>query len=158
MESVKGENGSNGVFQGSYSGYLYYLADFETVWEGIPDESPSQEKANLYRIPMNDLTKAPEKVVEGMIGTGDRFKFTEKTLYYLPGLTQSDEGEAASNQIAGTIMALDLKAGKSKTIVEDCGVTIYPKYAWDDMVVFSGWAYKQQGAAVSGDGMNLIVA
>ncbi len=159
LSSLKGKDGSIGVMQGAYSGYFYYLADVETVTENIV----AGEKANLYRIPMNDLTATPEIVVEGMNGDIGTFVFSEKTLYYTPFVYEfnsvdSDEMLTAVNECDGKLYALDLKSGQSKLIVENSGMTIYPKFAWDDMVIFSGWAYNSTGSKYSGNNQNLLIA
>lgn len=157
MASVKGENDSNGVIEGVYSGYLYYFADVETVWA----DTYTDQKANLYRIPMSDLEKTPEKVAENVLYSGDCYRFTEKTLYYEPcvhKIDNSEGGHTLINTCDGKLFALDLKTGESKTIVEDSGMTIYPLYAWDDMVVFAGWAYTESGVKNAGNNDNLLVA
>lgn len=161
MSEIKGKNGSNGVVEGLYSGYLYYFADVEIVRIGSSEESHSTRKGNLYRIPINNLAENPEMIVQGMICMWDSYKFTEKTLYYEPCVFQIDNsegGETAINTCDGKLLALDLKSGESTTIVENSGMTIYPIYAWDDMVVFSGWAYNSSGVKNSGGNSNLLVA
>lgn len=153
LGNLKGQNDSIGVLQGCYSGYLYYIADAVKVL--------SETKVNLYRIPVNDLAKEPEMVVEGMAGSSDCYMFAEKTLYYVPCVAEFDNtqgGETAVNICDGKMMALDLKTGKSNTIVENSGMTIFPLYAWDDMVVFAGWAYNSTGEKYSNGNNNLLLA
>lgn len=164
MSSVKGKDGSNGVVAGSYSGYLYYFADVETVRAGEEEGSASDEKCNLYRIPMDELTNTPETVVTGMLYRSDCYRFTEETFYYVPCVfkyvddDKLEKVETAVNLCDGKLMALDLKTNESKTIVENSGMTIFVKYAWDDIVVFSGWAYDESGLENSGGNGNLLLA
>lgn len=166
LSELKGTDGTVGVMQGIYCGYLYYIADVSTVWAGTPENSPSTEKANLYRIPIGDLTKAPEMVVEGMnIGKRD-YLFSENTMYYTPCVFEYGEYANASmavnvetiNKCDGKMMALDLNSGNSKTVVEDSGMTISPLLAWDDRVVFAGWAYTSAGKDNAGESNNLLIA
>lgn len=159
LSTLKGKDGSVGVMQGAYSGYFYYLADVETVTAN----NTTGERANLYRIPMDDLTKTPEIVVEGMNGAAGTFIFSEKTLYYTPYVYEftsvdSEEMLTAVNECDGKLYALDLESGESKLIVENSGMTIYPKFAWDDMVIFSGWAYNSTGSKYSENNENLLIA
>lgn len=158
ISTVKGTNDSNGIINGSYCGYLYYFADYETVWAGEPENSASTVKANLYRIPMNDLAKEPQKVVDGL-ATEYGYRFTEQTFYYSPCVFKySTGGETGINECDGKLYAMNMESGESKLIVENSGMTIYPLYAWDDRVLFAGWAYDSTGLKYSGGNSNLVVA
>lgn len=148
LSTLKGKDDSVGVAQGSYNGYFYYSADVEKVTAMFRGSEYSTEKANLYRIPMNDLTKEPELIVEGMNFGYDEYLFAEKTFYYTPCFFNS--GGIQPSNSDGKLMALDLTTGESKTIVEGIELNIYPKLAWDDIVVFSGTGYTQKGSALEG--------
>ena len=168
MSDVKTNDGKSGVVAGSYCGYLYYFADVETVYSKPNQKGASIEKCNLYRLPMSDLTQTPERIVEGMIYSPDSYCFTDETLYYEPCVFQYvDESERVNpmvnyytvvNTCDGKLYAMNLKTAESKLIVENSGMAIYPMYAWNDIVLFSGWAYKESGVENAGNNNNLLIA
>ena len=168
MSDVKTNDGKSGVVAGSYCGYLYYFADVETVYSKPNQKGASIEKCNLYRLPMSDLTQTPERIVEGMIYSPDSYYFTDETLYYEPCVFQYvDESERVNpmvnyytvvNTCDGKLYAMNLKTAESKLIVENSGMAIYPMYAWNDIVLFSGWAYKESGVENAGNNNNLLIA
>lgn len=152
LSTLTGKDDSVGIMQGSYSGYLYYIADVEEVEFTYLNKTLSEEKANLYRIPMNDHEKTPELVVEGMNFLRDTYMFAEKTLYY--SICTAQAGETEVNMCDGKLMALNLVTGETKTIVEDSDMNIYIQVAWDDMAIITGRGYTQKGRNVSGENSN----
>lgn len=168
MSDVKTNDGKSGVVAGSYCGYLYYFADVETVYSKPNQKGASIEKCNLYRLPMSDLTQTPERIVEGMIYSLDSYCFTDETLYWEPCVFKHvDESEqpnpqvnfyTAVNTCDGKLYAMNLQTAESKLIVENSGMAIYPSYAWNDIVLFSGWAYNESGMENAGNNNNLLIA
>lgn len=142
MSEVKSEDGDNGVVAGSYSGYLYYFSDVETVFSGNDETGSSIEKCNLYRIPMSDLSQTPELVVEGMVYDRSYYAFSEKTLYYQPCVYKASTDrlpESAQYDVSGgKLYAMDLTTTESKLIVDEPGLVMYLTNAWDDRVLFVG--------------------
>ena len=170
MGDVKSATGKNGVVAGSYCGYLYYFADVETVYTEPNKQGYSQEKCNLYRVPMSDLTADGECVVENMIYSPDNYRFTEETFYYLPCVWEAaDKSQQPNSEVIyynpinncdGKLYAMNLKTAESKLIVEDSGMTNRIYYAWNDIVLFSGLAYNESGLKNQGNGSapNLLIA
>ena len=142
------ENG-NGIAGEIVGNYFCYFADFETINYG--------EKCNCYRIPLNNLTAAPELIAENMVYSLSKYAFDEDTLYYQPAILEMvDKTDFPSNikntdftnDSNGTLYALNLNTLKRTTVCEDIGMNINISAVFGGKISFTGCAYRADADAI----------
>ena len=133
------------VFKYITGGYLYFIGDYELFEKPVEGSEFSRQYAacSCYRLPLDDLGKTPEKIVEGMAAYMPNFyKFSDNRLYYQISAAQNYEySPSIWNPSDGKISVIDLGTLETKLIAENTGMMNMIMYAFDDYILFSGSAY-----------------
>lgn len=106
-----------------YDGYLYYMDDMERV-AVMPYGDPDEIKCNLYRLPLDDLRAAPERILSGIAHASDYHRYAEDYLYYEVLDLKGASNTLGKDISSGEMRILDLATLQDHLILKQTNLTM----------------------------------
>lgn len=98
-------------------GYLYYVDDPEVFWQSEKLDYSFHYTTSIYRIPINDLSAEPERVLESQCLDGEFYGIAGGKLYYIPPINYW--GDSTKDYVYSFCLAyVDLTTKETKVMEE----------------------------------------